>query len=80
MRTVQDHILESSHPHGRGVDEVYPLEFPGADSIEVRVVEIRVAQIIEVPAFDLFTPVHDPTQRPFGITTSVLLSIAIELV
>lgn len=28
-------ILESPHPHAQGADEVYPLDFPGADSIQV---------------------------------------------
>lgn len=36
VETEQECILESPHPHARGADEVYPLDFPGADSIQVR--------------------------------------------
>ncbi|CAN0118223.1 unnamed protein product, partial [Ectocarpus sp. 12 AP-2014] len=31
----EERILESSHPHARGVDDIYPLDFPGADSIQL---------------------------------------------
>lgn len=36
VETEEERILESPHPHARGADEVYPLDFPGADSIQVR--------------------------------------------
>lgn len=35
VETDEERILESPHPHDRGVDEVYPLDFPGADGIQV---------------------------------------------
>ncbi|CAM9280265.1 unnamed protein product, partial [Ectocarpus sp. 13 AM-2016] len=31
----EERILESSHPHARGVDDIFPLNFPGADSIQL---------------------------------------------
>lgn len=31
-----ERILESPHPHDRRVDETFPLNFPGAEHIEVR--------------------------------------------
>lgn len=30
-----ERVLESSHPHERGTDETYVLDFPGSDSIQV---------------------------------------------
>ncbi|CAM9143892.1 unnamed protein product [Scytosiphon promiscuus] len=35
VETNEERILESPHPHWRGVDEVFPLDFPGADSIQL---------------------------------------------
>eukprot|EP00752_Nemacystus_decipiens_P002251 g2132.t2 len=35
VETEEERILESPHPHARGADEVYPLDFPGADSIQL---------------------------------------------
>lgn len=35
VETMEERILESPHPHDRAADEVFPLEFPGAESIQV---------------------------------------------
>ncbi|CAN0181713.1 unnamed protein product [Pylaiella littoralis] len=35
IETNEKRILESPHPHDRGTDEIYPIEFPGAESIQL---------------------------------------------
>lgn len=36
METTNELVLETSHPHNRGIDELYPINLPGADSIKVK--------------------------------------------
>lgn len=35
VETEEQHVLESPHPHDRGVDESHVIDFPGAESIQV---------------------------------------------